>query len=455
MKSSARSRPGAISIYNLNTGFICGIEMLSLEKFLKKSKTTLETELIAGLTTFFTMAYILVVNPSILSEAGMPFDAVFTATAIAAGLGCVLMGLVSNRPLAVASGMGLNAYFAYSVVIGMGIPLGTALAAVFIAAFLVFLISVSRMKISEAVPESFKHALIAGLGLFLVLIGMQNAHFVVSSSSTVVALGDLRSPAALIAVTGFLITSLLHVRRVRGGLFIGVVLTSVIAIAAGLAAPPQSLFGLPPSPEPLLLKLDFPSLLKISMLPIIWTFFIISFFDCLGTNIALLTESGFEDKSGRVKGFRKALDADGLAGMAGAALGVPSVVTYLESATGIEAGGRTGLTAIIVGALFLFSLFFFPLIRAIPIEAAAPAMVIVGLFMLSGVEKIDFSDDTEAIPAMLTLAAIPFTFSISNGIAIGSVSYVFLKIVGGRHKEIHPAMYLLAILSVLEFAHVF
>lgn len=429
--------------------------MLDLGKFLKKNKTTLGTEVLAALTTFFTMAYTLVINPTILSSTGMPFEAVFTATALAAGIGCVLMGLISNRPLAVATGMGLNAYFAYSVVGGMGIPWETALAAVFVAAFFVFLISISRMKISEAVPESFKHALIAGLGLFLVFIGMQNAHFVVTNASTVVALGNLQSPAAIIAVAGFLICSLMHVRRVHGGLFAGVILTSIIAFMAGLAPPPQAIFSMPPSIEPIALRLDFGQLLSIGMLPIIWSFFIISFFDCLGTNIALLTESGFEDKSGRVKGFRKALDANGIGGMAGAVLGVPSVVTYLESATGIESGGRTGLTAIGVGILFLLSIFFFPLIRAIPIEAAAPAIVIVGLFMLSGLEKIDFSDDTEAIPALLTLGAIPFTFSISNGIAVGSISFVFLKLVSGRHREIHPAMYLIALLSVLAFAHVF
>ncbi len=425
------------------------------EKKPKRSKISLETEMIAALTTFFTMAYILVVNPSILADAGMPFDAVFTATALAAGIGCVLMGLIANRPLAMATGMGLNAYFAYGVVLGMGVPWEAALAAVFTAAFLVFLISVSRMKISEAVPESFKHALIAGLGLFLVFIGMQNAHFVVTSPATVVELGDLRSPPAMIAVVGFLLCSLLHVRRVRGGLFLGVILTAAIAMASGLAPMPQGIFSMPPSVEPLLLKLDFGSLLDPGMLPVVWSFFIISFFDCLGTNIALLTESGFEEKGGRVKGFRKALDADGVGGMAGAALGVPSLVTYLESATGIEAGGRTGLTAIGVGALFILSIFFFPLIRAIPIEAAAPAIVIVGLFMLSGLRKIDFSDDTEAIPALLTLGTIPFTFSISHGIAVGSISYVFLKGVAGRWREIHPAMYLIALLSALAFAHVF
>jgi AGZA family xanthine/uracil permease-like MFS transporter len=429
--------------------------MFSLEKFLRKNRKILPTEIIAALTTFFTMAYILVVNPRILSDAGMPFQAVFTATALAAGIGCMIMGLRSDKPLAVATGMGLNAYFAYTVVIGMGMPWQAALAAVFAAAALMFLLAFSRIKISEAIPQSFKHALIAGLGFFLVFIGMQNAHFVVTNPATVVALGDLGKPAALIGVFGFLITALSVARGVKGALFIGVVVTTLLAMVSGLAPLPQGIFGLPPSPAPLLFKLDFTALAKVSLLPVVWTIFIISFFDTVGTNIALLTKAGYAEMGGNVKGFRKALEADGLAGMVGAVLGVPSLVTYLESATGVDSGGKTGLVAIGVGALFFVSLFFFPLISAIPIEAAAPAMIIVGLFMLSSVGKIEFNDTTEALPALLTLGAIPLTFSISNGIAAGSISYVFLKLVTGRHKEIHPAMYLIALLSVLQFAHVF
>jgi AGZA family xanthine/uracil permease-like MFS transporter len=320
---------------------------------------------------------------------------------------------------------------------------------------LVFLLAVSRIRISEAIPQSFKHALIAGLGLFLVFIGMQNAHFVVTNPATVVALGDLGKPAAMIGVFGFLITALSVSRGVKGALFIGVIVTTMLAMASGLAPLPHGIFSLPPSPAPLFLKLDFQALAKVSLLPVVWTFFIISFFDTVGTNIALLTKAGYANKKGEVDGFRKTLEADGLAGVIGAILGVPSLVTYLESATGVDSGGRTGLVAVGVGVLFLVSLFFFPLISAIPIEAAAPAVVIVGLFMLSSVEKIQFSDNTEAIPALLTLGAIPLTFSISNGIAVGSISYVFLKIVTGRYKEAHPVMYLIALLSVLQFAHVF
>jgi AGZA family xanthine/uracil permease-like MFS transporter len=429
--------------------------MFSLDAILKKNKTTIPTEIIAALTTFFTMAYILVVNPRILGDAGMPVQAVFTATGLAAGIGCVLMGLRANKPLALASGMGLNAYFAYTLVIGMGLPWQAALAAVFAAATLVFLIALSGVTISEAIPDSFKHALIAGLGLFLVFIGMQNAHFVVTNPATVVALGDLTRPAAMIGLFGFLATSLLFVRGAKGALFLGVLITAIVAMAAGLTPLPQGVLSLPPSPAELFLKLDLRSLASLSLLPAIWTFFIISFFDTIGTNIALLTKAGYADRKGNVGGFKKALEADGLAGMAGALLGVPTQVTYLEAATGIESGGRTGLTAIGVGALFFLSVFFFPLISAIPIEAAAPAIIIVGLFMLSGIGKIEFSDSTEALPALLTLGTIPLTFSISNGIAVGSISYVFLKLATGRRKEIHPAMYLVALLSLLEFAHVF
>ncbi len=426
-----------------------------LKRFLKKHKTNFNREIIAALTTFFTMAYILVVNPRILGEAGMPYEAVFTATALAAGFGSILMGLRANKPLAVATGMGLNAYFAYTAVIGMGFSWEVVMAATFIASVLIFLIAFSRVNISKAIPDSFKHALIAGLGLFLVFIGMQNAHFVVSNAATVVALGDLTSSAALIGVLGFFITAVLVARKVNGALFFGIIITTIVTMVTGMVPIPQEIFSLPPSPEPLLFKLDFEGLLDLSLLPIVWTLFLISFFDTIGTNIAMLTKAGYADKKGRVKGFRKALEVDGIAGMFGAAIGAPTIVTYLESATGIQAGGKTGIVAIGVGILFLISLFFFPLISAIPIEAAAPAIIIVGLFMLSTIKNIDFGDNTDAIPALLTLGTIPFTFSISHGIAVGSISYVFLKLVTGRGKEIHPAMYLIAVLSILDFAKVF
>lgn len=420
-----------------------------------KPKVVLRTELIAAITTFLTMAYILVVNPRILSEAGMPYDAVFTVTALGAGIGCLIMGFRANRPLAVATGMGLNAYFAYTAVIALGFTWQAVMAAAFVSAAFIFIIAFLRIDVSAAIPKSFKHALIAGLGLFLVFIGMQNAHFVVSSPATVVALGDLMNERALIGVLGLFLTALLVARKVDGALFIAIIITTAASMLVGFTPFPDGFFGIPPSPVPLLLQMDFSALASFAMLPVIWTLFIISFFDVVGTNIALLSKAGYADKKGNVSGFRKALEANGLAGMAGSLLGAPTVVTFLENATGIKAGGRTGMVAIGVGILFLASIFFFPLISAIPIEAAAPAIIMVGLFMLSSVKDVNLKDDTEAIPALLTLGVIPFTFSISNGIAAGSISYVFLKLVTGRHREIHPAMYLIALLSLLDFAKIF
>ncbi|HLD60474.1 MAG TPA: NCS2 family permease [Candidatus Bilamarchaeaceae archaeon] len=430
--------------------------MPDLKNFLKKHKTDLNTEVIAALTTFFTMAYILVVNPLILSDAGMPFGAIFTATALAAGIGSIIMGLRANRPLAIATGMGLNAFFAYTVVVGMGFTWQIAMAASFIASALLFLIAFAGINISHAMPKSFKFGLIAGLGLFLVLIGMRNAHFVVMNEATLVGIGDFSNPATLIGALGFFIVSILVVRKVSGALFIGVFATTLLAMATGLAPLPEGIFSLPPSPSPLFFQLDFEGILQnLSILPVVWTFFIILLFDLIGTNIAMLTQAGYADKKGKVSGFKEALESNGLAGMFGAIIGAPALVTYLENATGIKAGGKTGLVAIGVGILFFISLFFFPLIRAIPIEAAAPAIVLVGLFMLSTVENIEFHDETESIPALITLGTIPFTFSISHGIAVGSVIYVTLKLFTGKYKEIHPAMYLIAILSLLDFAHVF
>ncbi|MDD5023233.1 MAG: NCS2 family permease [Candidatus ainarchaeum sp.] len=426
-----------------------------MKEFSKKHKINLSTEIIAGITTFLTMAYILIINPKILSDAGMPYEAVFTVTALGAGIGCLLMGVMANRPLAVATGMGLNAYFAYTAVLGMGFVWEEVMAAAFVSSALIFLIAFFRINIAKAIPESFKHALIAGLGLFLVFIGMQNAHFVVTDPATVVGIGNLLDPRALIAVLGFFITALLVARNTRGALFIGIVITAIVSIIIGIAPIPDGIFSLPPSPESIVFKLDFGALLKTSLLPVIWTLFIISFFDLVGTNIAMLTKAKYAKKKGEISGLRETLEANGLAGSIGALIGAPTIITFLESATGIKAGGRTGIVSIVVGILFFASLFFFPLINAIPIEAAAPAIIMVGLLMLASIKGMDFSDESESIPALLTLGTIPFTFSISNGIAVGSISYVFLKIVTGKANEIHPAMYLIAMLSILEFANIF
>ncbi len=420
----------------------------------KNRKVDVKKETLAALTTFLTVSYILVVNPSILSEVGIDYNAAFVATAISAGFASIIFGLIANRPFVLAAGMGLNAYFAYAIIAGMGLPLGAALAAVFAAGLLMLLVSKSGLKIGEAIPESFKHALIGGLGLFLVLIGLQNSHLVVSDSVTIVALGDVASAGAVVAILGFFITSFFVARGTTGGLFIGIVLTAVLAMLVGLTPLPSGIVSMPPPIDPLIFAIDFSALLDVALLPVIWAFFVISFFDEIGTMTALSAKSGYLDKKGKVKGLDKSLGAGSLGMMGGAVLGVPPVIPFLESATGIKAGGRTGLVAVIAGLLFLVSIFFFPIIESIPIEAAAPAIIIVGLLMLSGIGKVDYKDYTESVPALMTLAIIPFTFSIVNGIGIGSISYVFLKLSTKRWKEIHPVMYLVAFLSLLMFLEV-
>ncbi len=422
---------------------------------LDKYKTNFNNELIAALTTFFTMSYILVVNSYILSQAGMDFNGIYVATAVAAAFGSILMGILANKPLGLASGMGLNAYFAYTAVLTLGVTWEAALAASFISSFLIFLIGIFRVDVAEAIPESFKHGLIAGLGLFLVFIGMQNAHFISNSSATIVTLGTLANVKTLIGVIGLFITSILVARKTTGALFIGILLTTIIGMVIGFTPYPNGVVSVPSGFDKVFLKLDFASLTNTAILSVIWTFFIISFFDILGTNSALLTKAGHVDKKGRIKDFEKTTASNGIAGMLGSIIGVPTVVTYLESATGIEAGGRTGLVAILVGLLFILSIFFFPLISAIPIEAAAPAMILTGIFMFLAVGKIHLDDYTESIPALIAIAIIPFTFSISNGIGAGSILYVFLKMFTNRYKEIRPAMYLIAILSLFGFAKIF
>ncbi|MDD5760414.1 MAG: NCS2 family permease [Desulfobulbaceae bacterium] len=354
-----------------------------------KGRIDARQELIAALTTFFTMSYILIVNPSILGTSGMDEGSIFTATALAAGISCILMGYFSDRPFALASGMGLNAYFAYSVIGGMGFSYTAALAAVFFAGLLMLIVSMAKINLTNAAPESFKHALIGGLGLFLVFIGMQNAHFVTPNTSTIVTLGNLADPKTLISVIGFFITSYLLAKNRNGALFIGMLVATVVAMALGLTPLPDGIVQLPPSIQPSLFKIDFGAILNPQLFSVVWTFFIIGFFDVLGVITALGNNPRFWSKSDEKVANQNAITVNSVGTMIGSMLGVSTIVIFLESASGIKAGGKTGLTAIFVGLMFLLSLFFFPLIMAIPIEAAAPAIIIVGLLMVSGISNIN------------------------------------------------------------------
>ncbi|MFH1394370.1 MAG: NCS2 family permease [Candidatus Micrarchaeota archaeon] len=420
-----------------------------------KKMPELRTELLAGLTTFFTVSYILLINPRILGVAGLPEGEVFVATALSAAIASLIMGLYANRPFALAAGMGLNAYFAYAVILGMGISWQAALAAVSISGLLIFLLTLTRIDLGRGIPPSFKFALIAGLGLFLVFIGLQNAHLVVPDPATIISLGDFTSPNTLIAILGFFVTGFLIARGVKAHLLLGIFITALVGMLLGLTPWPAEIFSMPPAGFPLAMQLDFSDIFSIGMLSVIWGFFIITLFDVIGTLDALSIKAGFVDKKGRILGMKKALRANSFGIIVGSALGVPTIVAFLESATGIEAGGRTGIVAFVVSGMFLLSLFFLPLIQSIPIEAAAPAIVITGVLMLSAIERINYKDITDSLPALLTLVIIPFTFSIAHGIAIGSVFYVFLKLVSGKARDVSAAMYLIALLSIIDLAGFF
>ncbi len=416
---------------------------------LRKHRTDVKTEFIAALTTFFTLSYILVLNPKFLSDAGMDYGAVFVATAVSAGIATLLIGIFTNRPFALAAGMGLNSYFSYSIVQTMGFRWEVGLAAVFASNALILLLVISRLNFAKAIPKSFKYALIAGLGLFLIFIGMQNAHFIQTNESTFVAIGDLTKPGARIAILGFFLTSAFLARKVRGGMFLGIVITTIIAMLVGFAPLPGKIVEMPPDISKVALKIDFSSITDPILFPIIRSLFIITFLDVLGTTTALST------KTGRYGDVNRAIGVNALGGMIGTNCGTSSLVTYLESVTGIQAGGRTGLTAVFIALLFFASIFFFPLIKAIPIEAAAPVIIIVGEIMLLQIRFIDLKDYSEAIPALMTVATIPFTFSISNGIGVGAIAYIFLKWITGKKSDVHPAMYVIGFVSILEFAHIF
>ncbi|HID72627.1 TPA: NCS2 family permease, partial [Candidatus Micrarchaeota archaeon] len=341
------------------------------------------------------------------------------------------------------------------VILGMGIGWQAALAAVFVSGLLMFLLTLTKLDLGSGIPASFKFALIAGLGLFLVFIGLQNAHLVVSDPATIISLGDFTSPNTLIAILGFFVTGFLIARGVKAHLLLGILITALISMLLGLSPWPTEIFSVPPTSMSLAFQMDFSDILTVSMLSVVWGFFIITLFDVIGTLDALSIKAGFVDRKGRIQGMKKGLRANSAGIMIGSALGVPTIVAFLESATGIETGGRTGIVAFVVAGLFLLSLFFLPLIEAIPIEAAAPAIVITGVFMLSAIERINYKDITDSLPALLTLVIIPFTFSIAHGIAIGSVFYVFLKLVSGKQKDVSMAMYLIALLSIVDLAGFF
>ena len=419
---------------------------------LSQHKTNVKTEIIAGITTFMTMAYILIVNPDILSATGMDKGALFTATALSAAIATLCMALLANLPFALAPGMGLNAFFAFSVVLGMGYSWQFALTAVLIEGFI--FIALTLLNVREAIingmPVVIKNAVSVGIGLFIAFIGFQNAGIIVNNDVVLVGLGNLKDPGVLLAIAGILITGFLLIRNVKGGLLIGMIITTALGVLVGKATLPGSPVSLPPSIAPIFMQFEWQNIFTFDMLLVVFTFLFVDLFDTLGTLIGVSTKANMLDSEGRIPNAKQALLADAIGTTVGAALGTSTVTTYVESASGVAEGGRTGLTALTTGMLFLAATVFSPIFTAVPALATAPVLILVGLFMMSPIAKINFDDFTEGIPAFLTIILMPLTYSIAEGLIFGVISYVVLKSISGKAKEVHPMMYIIAVLFILK-----
>jgi adenine/guanine/hypoxanthine permease len=422
--------------------------------------TTVRTEVLAGLTTFVTMAYIVVVNPAILGAAGMPIAAVAVATCLASGLGSILMGLLSNYPLALAPGMGLNAYFTYTVVKGMGLPWQTALGCVFVSgvAFLVLTLAGVRQLIVSAVPRPLFAAVAGGIGLFIAFIGLADAGIVIPTAGTMVKLGSLTAPTAALAMLGLLVIAALQARRVRGAILLGILLTAAIAWLSGLShfSPgAYSLSDLSAAAFKLDVRqaLNFKGGIGLSLIEIVFVFLFVDMFDNIGTLVAVTKRAGLIAADGSIPRLNRILLSDSVAMLLGAVVGTSPVTSYIESAAGVAVGGRTGLTSVVVGILFLATLFFAPLVQAIPTAATAPALILVGALMMGALAEIDWSDPAEAIPAFLTVLIIPLTYSIANGLAFGITSHAILKLVRGEARPRDWLIYVLAAICIARFIY--
>ncbi|MEJ5029502.1 MULTISPECIES: NCS2 family permease [unclassified Comamonas] len=430
--------------------------MSALDKYFKLGEhgTTVRTEVLAGITTFLTMAYIMFVNPSILGDAGMPKGSVFVATCLIAALGSVLMGLYANYPIAIAPGMGLNAYFAYVVVLGMGYTWQAALGAVFVSGCLFLLVTIFRIRdqIINGIPASIRVAITVGIGLFLALIALKSAGVVVESKATLVTLGDLHSPSVILFTLGFFLIVVLDRLRVPGAILIGILAVTVASFIFG-GNQFQGVFSAPPSIAPTFLQLDIKTALSSGFLNVVLVFFLVELFDATGTLMGVAKRAGLL-VPGKMERFHRSLLADSGAIFAGSLLGTSSATAYVESASGVQAGGRTGLTAVTVAVLFLACLFIAPLAGSVPAYATAPALLFVACLMLKELTEVDWADTTEAIPAAITAVMMPFTYSIANGLAFGFISYAAIKLFTGRAREVHWMVWIIAGLFLFKFAYI-
>lgn len=417
------------------------------------TKTTVRTEIIAGITTFLTMSYILAINPAMFSQLeGMPGGAVFTSTALAAIVGTLVMAFWAKLPFGLAPGIGLNAFFVYTVCLGMGYSWQFALTAVLIEGIIFIILTVTNIReaIVNAIPLSLRNAIGAGIGLFIAFIGLQNAGVIVNDEATLVVLGDITSDSALLAMIGLLITGFLYAKNVRGAMLIGILVTTLIGIPMGVTEF-KGVLSQPQSIEPIFCKFEWENVFTLDMLVVVFTFLFIDMFDTVGTLVGVCTKAGLVEKDGSVHRMKEAFMADAIATTAGAVFGTSTTTTYVESASGVAQGGRTGLTAFTIACCFGISLFFSPLFLSIPAAAIAPVLVIVGLLMLEPVRNIPFEEYTESIPAFICMIMMPLTYSISNGILLGMISYVLLNAVCGKFRKLTPAMYILAILFILKY----
>jgi len=426
-----------------------------LERYFKLGAhgTNVRTEVMAGITTFLTMAYIIFVNPDVLSAAGMPKESVFVATCLAAAIGSAIMGFYANYPIALAPGMGLNAYFAFAVVKGMGFTWQAALGAVFISGILFVFVSLFRVReaIVNAIPRSLKFAISAGIGLFLAIIGLHSAGVIGAHPETLLTLGDLHKPNALLSVAGFILIVALEQRKVPGALIIGILSVTVASVLLGLT-PFGGVIAPPPSILPTFMQMDIAGALNKGLLVVVLTFFMVELFDASGTLIGVCHRAGLLDADGKLPRLKRALLADSGAIVAGSMLGTSSTTAYIESAAGTSVGGRTGLTAVVVAILFLAALVFAPLAGTVPACATAPALCYVAVLMVRGLSEIDWDDLTESAPAVITAISMPFTFSIAHGIAFGFITYAAIKILAGRVHDLSPMVAVIAVLFVLKFA---
>ncbi len=442
--------------------------LLSSFFLFRENKTNLKTEIIAGLTTFVTMAYIIIVNPMVLAGpdtgTGLDYGAVLTATCLAAGAATLLMGLFANYPFALAPGMGLNAFFTYTLCGAMGLTWQTALGVVFISGCLALIVTLTKIKglIIKAIPSSLKVAVTAGVGIFITFIGLTNGGIVVANPATILGLGNLGDPKVLLAIAGLLISAVLVIRRVPGNLLIGIIVMTIIGLfvidpatgspIAGFYPGAYGIFDKMPSLTPVAFQLDLEGALKFSLIVPIFSLFFVDFFDTIGGFVGIASKAGMIDERGDLKNGSRALVADSCGTIIGALLGTSNTTTYAESAAGVNAGGRTGMTALVVALCFIVAPFLSPLFLCVPSAATAPALIIVGILMCSSLSEIDWNDASKAIPCILTIIMMPLTFSIASGLAFGFVSYVLIAALTGKYKNVHWLMYLLTLLFLIYFA---